>query len=417
MTDGIDDLRSRGTTEEIVVGQTPISPSRARLFVARGDPTDVAVYSGIPYYFLLAALRGGIIDAPVPLHKDGIAYAVRRIAWNASRPLTGNRHGGYRYTMGRHNHQWAPARAKLRGTCILSAWNLLPRWVVDDSSIERWYMVDLTLKQLFEEYGEQEVTGRRIVRKAIEEEREGYEAAQGVIVHSRWAAKSVIEEYGVSPANVHIVPVAANIDADSYAIWEAAELDRRLREPAPRRDSSLRFVFVGLDVKRKGLERFLRGLDIARRSGSRATLRVIGATAKQVLPELRSTPGVEWCGPVDKHGDPQRFLRLVGECDVGFLLSRAESAGCVTFEYQALGLPVLCTSAGGAPDQILPGSGRLVDVAATAEEIAGIILELEREPELVEKMSEAAWQQRHAAMWDARVEEIGRFWPHRNGPE
>lgn len=379
---------------------------------ARGDPTDPSIFSGIPHYFLKAALRGGIVDAPVPLPADGLDFAIRRIVWNATRPLTGDRHGGYQYTTARRNRQWEAARPILGGSCILNAWQLLPRFVVDDPTIDRWYFVDQTLTQLYEEYEEREIIGRRIARQALGEERRGYELARGVIAHSRWAARSVIEGYGIPPSKVYVVTQAANLDHDTYAAWEAAEVARREHEPADEPRPGLRFVFIGLDGRRKGLDRFLRGLAIARQGGSRATLRVIGASAKQMPPELRTLTGVEWCGRIDKRRDGERFLRLVSECDVGCLLSRVEAGGCGLSEYQALGLAVMGTNAGGAAEQILPGNGVIVDVGATADDIAETIAHLDREPELVAKMRQVAWQQRRDATWDARVAEIRAFWPY-----
>jgi len=356
-------------------------------------------------------VKGGILDGPVPLPRDGLDFAIRRIVWNATRPLTGDRHGGFQYTTARRDRQWAAARPTLGGTCILNAWQLLPRSVVDDPSIERWYFIDQTLRQLYEEYEEQDIIGRRIARNALREERHGYEAASGIIVHSRWAAASIIERYEIDPVKIHVVNQAANLDDRAYAEWESAESARRA-EARPGTRGPLRFVFVGLDGRRKGLDRFLAALDIARRSGSRALLRVIGASPTQMPRPLRSLTGVEWCGRIDKRRDPQHFLRLVSECDIGCLLSRIEAGGCGLSEYQALGLGVLGTSAGGAAEQILPGNGMILEVTASAEEIAETILHLEREPELVEKMRQVAWQQRHAALWDTRVEEIRTFWPH-----
>ncbi len=362
-------------------------------------------------------MKGGIVDGPVPLPRDGLGFHVRRIVWNATRPLTGDRHGGYQYNPARRNRQWAAALPSLGGTCILNAWQLLPEAVVADDSIEKWFFIDQTLSQLHEDYQEEKIIGRRIGRNARRAEREGYEAARGVIAHSRWAAQSVIDRYGIPSAKVYVVTQAANIDDDALAAWERAEQDRRDRQPwsgAP--EKRLRLVFVGLDGRRKGLDRLLRGLAIARRCGSQATLRVIGCPPQQMPPEVRGLPGVEWCGRINKRLEAARFLRLVGECDVGCLLSRVEAGGCGLSEYQVLGLAVLGTNAGGAAEQILPGNGLLVDVNATDEEIAETLLYLERQPEVLHGMREVAWQQRRSATWAARVEEIRSFWPYLSPP-
>ncbi len=390
------------------------APSRPlRLLGARGDPHNPAIFSGIPFHFLHAAIKGGIIDAAVPLPKDGVDYHVRRIVWNVTRPLTGDRRGGYQYTPGRRNRQWAAARPSLSGTCILNAWQLLPRSVVLDDSIEKWFFIDQTLTQLYEDYEEHKVIGQRIARNALLEEREGYEAATGIITHSQWAARSVIERYGIPPSKVYVVRQAANIDELAYAAWEEAEQSRREARAASASGATpLRLVFVGLDGRRKGLDRLLRGLAIARRDGCRATLRVIGCPSNRMPRELRALPGVEWCGRVNKGANPGRFLRLVGDCQVGCLLSRVEAGGCGLSEYQILGLAVLGTNAGGAAEQVLPGNGSIIDVKASDEEIGHTLVQLEKQPELVESMRQLAWHRRRSATWAARVEEMRSFWPH-----
>jgi len=400
------------------VGWEPSASGRPlRLLGARGDATDPSIFSGIPYYFLHAAMKGGIVDGPVPLPRDDLRFSARRILWNATRPLTGDRHGGYQYNPARRNRQWAPVRPALRGTCILHAWQLLPDFVVADDTIEKWFFIDQTLAQLHEDYGEQAIIGRRIGRHARAAEREGYVAARGVIAHSRWAKQSVVDRYGIDPAKVHVVKQAANIHGDALAAWERSEQARRRRQAEPgSHGGPLRLVFVGIDGRRKGLDRLLRGLAIARRGGSQLTLRVIGCPPEQMPPELRGLPGVEWCGRIDKRRHPARFLQLVGESDVGCLLSRVEAGGCGLSEYQVLGLAVLGTNAGGAAEQILPGNGLLIDVEATDGEIADTLLGLERHPEIVRSMRDVAWRQRRSATWDARVEEIRAFWPHPSPP-
>lgn len=396
---------------------TEVAPG-LRLLAAKGDPTDVSVFSGIPRHFLPAALRGGIVDGHVRLARDGPAFAARRVVWNATRPLVGQRHGGYQYTTARRNRVWDGVLPMVPGTCILNAWQLLPRPVVDDTSVEKWYFIDQPLTQLFDVYGQRDRIGRRIAEKALDDERRGYEAAEGIIVHSRWAAASLTADYGIPAAKVHVVTQAANLDDHTYSTWEAAELVRRSDRPAPDRPDHhqpLRLVFVGLEGMRKGLDRLLRGLALARGAGSGATLRVIGASPGQMPSDLRAVPGVEWCGRIDKQADPQRYLRLLSGCDVGCLLSRVEAGGCVLSEYQALGLAVLGTSAGGAPEQVLPGNGIIVDVAASDEEIAETILDLDRHRERVAAMRDQAWRQRRSSLWDARVAEIRAFWPRPAG--
>jgi glycosyltransferase involved in cell wall biosynthesis len=131
------------------------------------------------------------------------------------------------------------------------------------------------------------------------------------------------------------------------------------------------------------------------------------------LPEhLRATEGVEWVGFIKKHAEADRFLRMVGECDVGCLLSRAEAGGIAFREYHALGLAVVGTDTGGVAEHTLPQASILVSPDATIEEIAATLLALERDEPRRAALRDAAWRLRHTVSWAETVRRIASFWPY-----
>jgi glycosyltransferase involved in cell wall biosynthesis len=218
-------------------------------------------------------------------------------------------------------------------------------------------------------------------------------------------------EYGVPPERVHVVIQGASIDRGVYKEWESLASEARARRAAElEAGAPLRIVFVGKYWHRKGLDRLLRALAIARSVGAELTLRVIGCTQEELPLELRSTPGVEWCGFVDKRRDPLRFLRLVSECDIGCLLSRAEAGGIAIREYVALGLIILGTAAGGAPEQMLRDAALIVPVDAGDDEIAQTLIALNGDFERVKQLRCLAWQGRHSGLWTQSVKQLKRLW-------
>jgi glycosyltransferase involved in cell wall biosynthesis len=273
--------------------------------------------------------------------------------------------------------------------------------VIEDAAVERWFFLDQTLMQLFDHYGVRRSIGKKVAQQALALEKRGYERARGIIMHSNWAKLSVVKDYGIPEEKVRVVVPGANIEPDLYRQWTK---DAGPREHDPRRP--LRLVFVGKDWKRKGLDRLLQALSLASQQGFRGTLRVIGCRADSVPRSMRNVARVEWVGFVDRERDARRFLDLVSSCDLGCLLSLAEAGGISQREFHALGLAVLGTDAGGAPEHRVPGASFEVPARATPREIARMLCEIEQD---VERRT-VAWQNaaaaRESALWSATVAQI-----------
>lgn len=378
-----------------------------------GDANDPVAYSGTPYYFLQAARSAGLLDAGLRLPADGWRWASRRYAWNLGRVLAGDRPGGYQYSVSFLEQLWRPVGHLIRSAVVMNCFQLFAPSVVGDESVEKWFFIDQTLQQLFDHYGDRSRIGERVASDALVREREGYHAAAGVIANSRWAARSLTDEYGVRSERVHVVPQAANVQDEEYRRWETDHTQRRATASAQAANRPMRLVFVGKDWKRKGLDRLLGALALARAEGYRGSLRVIGCLRDSLPASLRHLDGVEWHGFVDKRVDMLKLLHLIGECDFGCLLSRAEAGGIALREYHALGLVVLGTDAGGAPDQLIPEASVVVPRAATNQEIAQILLDLERDTARRAQLTRVAWDRRRSALWPESVRQILTFWPYR----
>ena len=71
-----------------------------------------------------------------------------------------------------------------------------------------------------------------------------------------------------------------------------------------------------------------------------------------------------------------------------------------------MGIPVIATDVGGAPDIVELGAGRLVSpeisAAGLAQHLAGLI----DEPGQLADLRERAWHRRHNASWRRAVQEL-----------
>ena len=371
------------------------------VLAAIGDCNDRRTWSGIPWHLLQEGRRQGLIAEGLALEIDSPSWKRRRLTWNIFEALRGHGIGGYQYSAPFLEKLWAPVRGRLSGRTVVNCFPLFPPSIVTDEQVQLWFFIDQTLLQLFDTYGIRDAIGRGIAADAVLRERTGYKRAECIVVHSCWAADSVINDYGIGPEKVVVIVPGANLEAGPYADWEAQQGDGR-RAPA----RTLRLVFVGKHPQRKGLDRLLRALALARAQGADCTLRVIGCQPGEVAPPLRTIPGVEWAGYIDKTRDARRYLELVAECDVGCLLSRAEAGGIGLREYHALGLAVLGPDVGGSPDHALDGAAMLVRPDVGDDSIAQTLHELCRHPERVEAMRQVSWARRKELLWGEAVRKL-----------
>ncbi len=375
-----------------------------RLLAAVGDPNDIATWSGTPFHLLMEARSQGVLHAGLPMGVNGSAWRRRRLSWNLLRVMQGYGRGGYQYSDAFLEALWRPHADAIGGAMLLNCFQLYPRSLVMRGDVGRWYFIDQTLTQMFHAYGSSNDVGRGVVASAVHAERAGYHLASGVIAHSRWAARSLIDDYGVDPERVHVVVPGANTGGIDLGALTAA------RDGAGTNgDGVLRLVFVGKDPKRKGLDRLLRATAIAAGQGAPLRLRVIGCGRETVDEPLRATPNVDWVGFIDKRTDAARYAELVGGSDVGCLLSRAEAGGIGLREYHALGLAVIGPDVGGSPDHVIPGASILVRPEQSDADIAATLIALSRDRERVNAMKAVSWARRKEVLWTESVRRIGEI--------
>jgi glycosyltransferase involved in cell wall biosynthesis len=227
-----------------------------------------------------------------------------------------------------------------------------------------------------------------------------YERATGIIVESRWLACSLVEQTGVPPGKVHVVPPGisagwqppdSNLVAGPSGRPGGQDGRRPLPErPAPRR----RLLYVGArDFYLKGGDLVVAALAVLRREHDpQITLTVAGP---RTWPLPGPPPdGVRFLGLLPSH----EVAPLYDCHDLFVMPSRMEPFGLVFAEALAQGLPCVARDAFAMPEIITPGiSGTLVtgdDVNELAAAIAAALADdalyescHERAPEMAEYFS------------------------------
>ena len=371
-------------------------PETPRFLTVIGDPNRIGTWSGTPYFFLQAGQQQGFLSAGLPLRPEDLRG--RRLIWNLARALRGGRLGGFQYTEAFLRPLFAQARLRAdQEVELISHFPLLPPmpwprgWRVS-------FYVDATLRQIFVDYGLADRINRKARDDALAREREHYHAAERIVCMSSWAARSVVEHYGLPSSRVQVIAPGANLDEDALA-------PRTIHaEPPPL--APLRLGFIGKDWRRKGLPFLLQVAQELARRGVEVRVVALGPPAA----DLPSHALLECAGFVDKQHDSLRFVRLVRSFHFGCLFSSAEANGMSNLECLRLGVPVLASRVGGIPETVRDGLGYLFAAHRPPHEVADLLQSFVRDPSAYHELRQRVLRSAGEFSWRRTVRDFIALW-------
>lgn len=315
-----------------------------RYLLCCGDATDAATWSGIPASLLAAGQRVGLLQGGLALQPGALAH--RRRLWNLQQLLRHGRPGGFQYSQGFARALLAQQPLPAPPLALLSHMPLLPLHPWPAGCRVDFYL-DATTRQVFDDYE----VGRRLApayrRQVLARERQALQAAGAVVTMAPWAAASVINDCGVDPARVWVVPGGANLDE---ALLQAQPPGPP--PPAPADEAPLRLGFLGKDWLRKGGPFLLQLAEALAVRGLPTRVRAVGPDPA-VLPHH---PCLDPVGFLDRRHHGPAFVAELRSWHFGTLFSRAEAFGIGNRECLRLGVPVLAHAVGGIP-ATLPDAG------------------------------------------------------------
>lgn len=348
--------------------------------VAPGPPLDVTTQSGRSHHLFTSIGERGVRLTPID-SRDFRPWDVLRGALDlrqlARAALTGQSRVRVRpeWYWSRRAHElfWRRFAARLRAEEPHDALLQVGTHIrVGREDLPSYCMTDCTVTQAVEA-GSFAVSraSSSIVREAFACQREVFESCHGIFVLSEWAARSVVEDYGIDRERVVVSGTGVNVR------------ERPPRDPDHERPYVL---FVGKDWIRKGGPLLLEAFERARRARPRLELKIVGCR-----PDVRGE-GIEVLGRLTK-ADPaqnRRLLELYARAICFCILPDFDPFPNVLLEAQYIGLPVVATDEGSRREAVIPGeTGWLVE-DRDPDRIARALIEAVDDPDRLSAMGSAA---------------------------
>lgn len=243
-----------------------------------------------------------------------------------------------------------------------------------DISVPIVYLTDITFQQFWETY-KPDLTALEVKNRNRDEEL-SIRKSRRLVVPSKWAADSAVQDYGADQDRIDIIPFGANID-NPPSTEQAA---KKCLLP-----STCKLLFVGIDWERKGGSIAIQTLQSLRKLGVKAELTIVGSTP----PNEMLDKGTTVHSYINKNTSSGRRLinELYSSATFFIFPSRAEAFGVVVCEANAYGLPVIAAAAGGIPSFVREGvNGFTLPLSAGGEEFAAVICATLQSPERYAKL-------------------------------
>jgi glycosyltransferase involved in cell wall biosynthesis len=211
------------------------------------------------------------------------------------------------------------------------------------------YESDATFHALLDYYPWFTGLSKSAIRNGEALERMSLHKAAAIVHTADWAKRSAIEDYGIAPERVTVLPSPPNCD-------NVPPREIVLRE---KRTDECNLLFVGVDWERKGGDIAVAATDELARRGIPAKLHICGC---QPPHRYDGNPRIRVVGFLDKNNraDLARWEELFLGAHFFILPTRAECMGISFSEAAGFGLPIIATDTGGVPTVVRHGRNGLL---------------------------------------------------------
>ena len=366
-----------------------------------GDINNPLEWSGTGYYCLENFKKIDKNIQGITLKTDSFKYKLKRIYWNLYQKLIKKGGGGFQYSEASLNFLWKNQKYKLKKTIIINFFPLFPKDINNLKSISKYFYIDLTINQLFKDYGSPKNMSKNYRNLILKKEKDGYKKCKHIFTHSDYAKEDLIKSYDIDEKNITTIVPGANFPTEF----------KFKKYKSHQNSQTLELLFIGKDLYRKGLDRLLEAINICNKKLPICNLHIVGNKLKvdKRFKKYEKMKNVFQYGFLDKKKDIKKFEHLFNICDVGILLSRAEAGGMSLREFAFAGLPTISTSVGGMPDHI-NNSASLLIASKNSEEIINNLVEKLRllyfNKNELQKLTYYSFEDQNEYSWQRSCEKI-----------
>jgi glycosyltransferase involved in cell wall biosynthesis len=246
------------------------------------------------------------------------------------------------------------------------------------------YMTDASFQQLQGYYPSFSNLANYNIRQGIELDKKAFQKAAHCMLASEWTKNSAVNDYGIEPGKISVVPCGANLDK--------IPATSDLYNPAT---DQYRLLFLGVEWGRKGGDIALETFQLLKKQGIPAHLHIIGCVPPVDISGEKDITVIPFLDK-SKEEDVKKLESIFLQTHFLLLPTRAECAGIVFSEASAFGIPSITTDTGGVTTYIRNGmNGYALPYGAKGQEYAQQIKKILGSPinfEVLKKRSRAYYE-------------------------
>ena len=187
--------------------------------------------------------------------------------------------------------------------------------------------------------------------------------ASKIIASSDWCKASIENDYGISPNKVHVIEFGANVDEK--------DIKNNIITPKKESNNMLNILFLAVEWKRKGGEI---AIDCVKRLNNEMKIPTkVYIVGTDVPIHHKNESFIESIGFLNKNKENEyyQFIKIIKQCDILLIPTKAECAGIAFCEASAYKLPIFTYDTGGIPNYVENGiNGYRLPLSCTGEDFA-----------------------------------------------
>jgi len=368
-------------------------------YVSTFDARLVQSWSGTGYIIAKELERQGVdISYVGPLsEKNGLFYKAKQLFY---REILKKRHIRQAEPAILHHNalQISEQISIINPDIILSIWAYPIAFLECKQPIV--FIADATFPLMHDYYNEYTNLSTTTINNISKLEKSDMDRSAAVIYSSNWAAQSAINDYGISPNKVHVIPFGAIINSVPTKNDVENFIENRVNSDV------CNLLFLGVDWERKGGRIAYNTLLELLKKGMKVQLTVCGC----IPPDEFSHSKMQVIPFLDKsnNNDSEQFTTLLRESHFLLLPTRKEAYGLVFCEASAFALPSITTDTGGVGEIIQNGiNGYTLPFSSDAIEYAELISTLWINKEEYYNLSQSSYNEFTTRLnWDFASEQI-----------